>query len=55
MTNLTERQANTLLAFLECYDLHGPGWPGIEQGMRDDFGIEDPENDLEDARAALSN
>jgi hypothetical protein len=51
---LTETQKNTLFAFLECYDLHGPAWSAIEQGMRDDFGVDDPENDLEDARSALS-
>lgn len=55
MKNLTDKQANTLLAFVECFDLYGPGWPGIERGMKDDFGVEDPEEDLDDARAALSN
>ena len=54
MKNLTDKQANTLLAFLECFDLYGPGWLSIAQGMKNDFGVEDPEEDLEDARAALS-
>lgn len=54
MKNLTKKQTNTLLAFLECYDLYGPGWAGIEQGMKNDFGVEDPEGDLEDARNALT-
>lgn len=54
MKSLTEKQANTIFAFIECFDLYGPGWTGIEQGMRDDFGVEDPEEDLEDARTALS-
>lgn len=54
MKTLTDKQANTLFAFLECYDLHGPGWQAVEQGMRDDFDIENPEDDLEDARGTLS-
>ncbi|MBY6055364.1 hypothetical protein [Leisingera daeponensis] len=54
MKQLTSKQANTLLAFLECYDLYGPGWPPISDGMRNDFGVEDPEEDLEDARGALA-
>lgn len=53
MTTLTTDQANTLLAYLECQDLYGPGWPAVETGMRDDFGVEDPESALEDAREAL--
>lgn len=50
---MTSKDKNTLLAFLECYDLYGPGWPGIEAGMREDFGVENPEEDLEEAREAL--
>lgn len=51
---MNQKHKNTLLAFLECYDLHGPGWPGIEAGMRTDFGVENPEEDLEEAREYLS-
>lgn len=45
----------TLLAFLECYDLYGPAWPAIERGMRDSYGIDEPEEALEKARDALMN
>lgn len=54
MKQITEKQANTILAFLECYDLYGPGWQAIENGMRNDFGVDDPEEDLEDARNAVA-
>ena len=53
MKEITTEQANVLLAFLECYDLHGPGWLGIEQGMQSEFGVANPEDALEDARKAL--
>ena len=55
MTTLTDKQAHAVLAFMECFDLYGSSWGAIESGMRDDFGVESPEDDLEDARAALSN
>lgn len=51
---LTDKQKNTLLAFIECYDLYGPLWPQIEHGMRKYFGVENPERDLESAREALT-
>lgn len=50
---MTNKHKNTLLAFLECYDLYGPKWQEIEKGMKDDYGVDDPENDLEAAREAL--
>lgn len=54
--NLTSKQAEVLLAFCECFDLYVTGaWPAIETGMRDDFGVEDPENELEEAKNALRN
>lgn len=51
---MDEEIKNTLLAFLECYDLYGPSWPAIEAGMQRDFGVTDPENDLEKAREFLT-
>lgn len=55
MITLTREQAETLKAFLDAFDLTTTGaWGPIEQAMIDDFGIEDPEAALEDARAALS-
>lgn len=53
MKQLTNEQTNTLVAFHECYDLYGPGWQSIEQGMKEDFGVTDPETDLEAAVNAL--
>lgn len=54
MAILTKRQAETLEAFCECFDLYTSGaWTGIENGMRKDFGIENPEAALESARRAL--
>ena len=50
---ISKKQADVLRAFLDSYELRGPGWPGIEQGMREDFGVQDPETDLENAREAL--
>lgn len=51
---LTEKQKETLVAFHECFDLYTDGaWAGIEKGMRNDFGIENPEEDLADALEAL--
>jgi hypothetical protein len=55
MIVLTREQADTLKAFLDAFDLHTTGaWASIEEAMRDDFGIDDPETALEDARGALS-
>jgi len=54
MTILTRSQAEALEAFCECFDLYTTGaWTGIEAGMREDFGIENPEAALESARRAL--
>lgn len=54
MITLTNKQAAVLDAFLESFDLRVTGaWSAIEAGMIEDFGIEDPEADLEEARAAL--
>lgn len=54
MKTLTEAQAQAVHAFMECFDLHTTGvWPGIESAMIEDFGIEDPETILEEAKEAL--
>lgn len=54
MKTLTDQQAATIRAFMEAFDLTTTGaWAGIEACMRDDFGIEDPEAALEDAKTAL--
>lgn len=54
MKELTEQQAETLIAFLDSFDLALTGvWPAVEKHMRDSYGIEDPESALEDARNAL--
>ena len=55
MKVLTAEQAAALIAFLDAFDLTATGvWAGIESCMRDDFGIEDPEAALAEAREALS-
>lgn len=55
MTKLTEQQAAVLAAFLDAFDLHITGaWATIEAAMRDEYGIDDPEAALADAREALS-
>lgn len=54
MTVLTREQAQVLEAFLDSFDLHTTGvWGVIEQAMRDEFGVEDPEAAVDDARRAL--
>lgn len=54
MKVLTEEQASVLEAFCESFDLYTTGmWAQVEEGMRDDWGIEDPEGALDDARRAL--
>jgi hypothetical protein len=54
MKTLTEEQATALTAFLECFDLHTTGvWAVLMEAMREEWGIEDPEAALEDARGAL--
>ncbi|MFE3838875.1 hypothetical protein [Pseudogemmobacter sonorensis] len=55
MQTLTQKQVMALLAFLEAFDLTTTGaWAGIESCMRDDFGIDDPEAALAEARDALT-
>ncbi len=54
MITLTRDQADAIVAFCESFDLYTTGaWAQIEDGMRDDFGIEDPESALEDALRTL--
>ncbi|MFN8679969.1 hypothetical protein EQ718_13820 (plasmid) [Paracoccus versutus] len=54
MIVLTDAQVQALRAFLETFDLHASGvWPEIEEGMHEDFGIEDPASALEDVLRAL--
>lgn len=54
MKILTDDHAVALEAFCECFDLYITGaWAQIEEGMRNDFGIDDPEAALEDAKRAL--
>lgn len=55
MVTLTRQQAEALKAFLDAFDLHTTGaWAPIEAAMREEFGIDDPEDALEDARQALA-
>ena len=52
---LTEEQAQVIVAFLEAFDLTVTGaWPAIEEVMIRDFGIEDPDTALTEAREALA-
>lgn len=53
MRTLTEEQATALSAFLDAFDLVGGFWARVEQVMRDDFGIADPEVALEEVHRAL--
>lgn len=56
MIELTSEQKQTLVAFLECFDLYVTGqWPSVKAGMINDFGIMDPEGDLEEVRELLIN
>jgi hypothetical protein len=51
---INREQAQALIAFLDSFDLHITGaWATIEQAMRDEFGIDDPESAIESARSAL--
>lgn len=51
---LSQQHASVLLAFLESFDLHTSGqWAVIEQAMKSEHGIADPEQELEAARDAL--
>jgi len=52
---LTDEQATALLAFLDAFDMHTTGvWAVIAESMREEFGIDDPEEALAEAREALS-
>lgn len=54
MVILSNDQADALAAFCECFDLYTFGaWAAIEDGMREDFGIVDPEGALEAAKRVL--
>jgi hypothetical protein len=54
MPNLSVEDAKTLDAFISSFELYITGaWPAIEAGMRNDFGIENPEEALERAKEAL--
>lgn len=51
---LTEDQAAAICAFIECFDCYTVGvWPKIEEAMRDEYGIENPETALDEARQVL--
>ena len=55
MVILTKEQAEALAAFLDAFDQTVTGaWPDVEEHMRENWGIEDPEAAIEDARQALS-
>ena len=54
MKVLQDKQAEALVAFLECFDLYTTGaWARIETAMQEDWGIDDPETALAEARLAL--
>lgn len=53
MKTLNEEEATALLAFLTAFDELTGQWPQVEQIMRDEWGIEDPETALEQARQTL--
>jgi hypothetical protein len=55
MIKLTDEQVQTLVAFLDSFDLALTGaWSAVEAMMRDNFDIEDPESALAAVREALS-
>lgn len=51
---LENKHIEVLTAFLDAFDLYGSGWPRIEQAMQEEFGIDNPEDELAKAREALS-
>ncbi|MDD2870110.1 hypothetical protein [Neomegalonema sp.] len=54
MVTLTEEQTQALEAFFESFDLRTTGaWALVEEGMREDWGVEDPEAAIEGVRRAL--
>jgi hypothetical protein len=47
-------QARVLLAFLEAFDLHTTGvWAVVAAAMKEEHGVDDPEEALEAARRTL--
>jgi hypothetical protein len=54
MKTLTSKQVDALLAFLDCFDMYTTGaWSQIEEHMREDFGIDDPEEAMEEIAEEL--
>ena len=54
MPRLTDDEAKTLDAFISAFELHITGaWPAIEQAMREEWGIDNPEDALQEAIEAL--
>lgn len=53
MKTLTEEQATAILAFMAAFDELTGQWAQVEEIMRSEWGIEDPETVLEQAREAL--
>ncbi len=51
---LTDYQKETLCAYFECSGLYGPSHQAILDGMNEDYCIENPDADVEDAISALS-
>lgn len=54
MVALSKHHADVLIAFMESFDLRTTGaWAQVEEGMREDFGIEDPEGEIEEIKSFL--
>lgn len=52
--SLSRDQAAAAIAFIEAFNLHTTGvWCAVEAGMRDSFGIADPEAAIDDLLNAL--
>ncbi len=50
MKILTDEQASVISAFHDAFDLYTTGaWAAISEAMESEFGIEDPEKELEAA------
>jgi|APEBP8051073178_1049388.scaffolds.fasta_scaffold48480_2 hypothetical protein len=58
MVVLTDAQAHALEAFFECFDKRLPGatgaWSEIHYWMVEDYGFDDPEGAIAEARRALA-
>jgi len=55
MKTLTEEQAQAITAFFEAFDLHQSGlWPVIEKVMKEEWGIDDPDAAITEAREAIA-